>query len=203
MRSGGNSFYYIVFGALLVILAFALMTTIPSWREIMLGPAPRRDLQAANAETLTAGGLASPGGAAADKQAAAEPSPEPPRPMAEPGKPRESAQVADTGRPSGLFQQEASYRFGGIGETRPIYQAPKPSYGGPMTGVDAVVYNKPNGDPLPAPSLTNTALVLIRGTHVRISERSGAWLKIITPAGQKGWVEVRDVINLPAAYRQG
>ncbi len=201
MKSGGNSFYYIVFGALLVILAFALMTTIPSWREIMLGPAPRRDLLASSSSSNSS--LGSPAAPPAAEPVVEAPPAAPPRPMAEPGKPRESAPAPDSGRPTGLYQQGSTYRFGGEGETRPLYQAPKPSYTGPMTGIDTVVFDKPNGDPLPAPSLTNTALVLIRGTHIRISERRGGWLRILTPAGQKGWIEAGYVVNLPSRFRQG
>lgn len=208
MRNGGNSFYYIVFGALLVIMAFALMTTIPSWREIMLGPAaPRREL--APSTRLASAGVTEQEKTAAEARAreaaeaaareAAEKAAAPP-PMAAPGLPRESKPPRESGRPAGIFKKEATYKYGGEKDIRPVFTAPKPSYNGPYTLTDVIVYDSPNGNPLPAPSLTRTALILIRGTRIGISERRGEWLKVLTPAGQRGWVVARDIANLPQRF---
>lgn len=188
MKGGGNSFYYILFGAILVIAAFAVMNAVPAWREVLLGPPVKAELH----QSTPQGDLLA---------AKPEENTQPAAPQTQPEEPKESPPVRrepkledDSGKPAGMFDKEETMHYGQQGREKELPWRGKVH--GPHTTVDAIVYNRPNGEPLPAPNLTRTALTLLAGTQVKIGERRGDWIFVTSPAGYKGWVKVHDLDGL-------
>jgi hypothetical protein len=206
MNTNSNSFYGAILGALVVVFAFALFSTKSAWRDILLGPpAPQQSLlpPPAPADQKPA---AEPGEAGSSLSSAADDSARTPLPPETNLKPLGYNSPTTRTRPSlpKPPQSPASQRRAGllaVGE-----REPQPSLGelhlsdeirnrllGPRVNMDAIVYDRPDGEPLPAPSLTHDALTVLRGTRVRLGERRGIWQEVLTPAGQRGWVYASQV----------
>lgn len=57
----------------------------------------------------------------------------------------------------------------------------------------AVLRVKPGGRGMPAPSLTNTELVIAKGTRLWPRKIEGGWVLVKSPGGRLGWLAVDEV----------
>jgi hypothetical protein len=224
MNTNSNSFYGAILGALVVVLAFALLSTRAAWRNILLGPQPKTPLVAMNHNGMASAGsdtqgynsappsqeAGQPGASVTEEKpvdgesieapaAAKTPPPATPSPLGYKS-PRARVKPGSVPAPETTPRQR-SYAYGQLPKRAAVYymgddrlsQQVRDRLRGPHVIMDATVYDRPDGTPLPAPSLTKDELIVLRGTRIRLGERRGAWQEILTPAGQRGWVRARQV----------